>query len=166
MTTVLKALHGNSAALTLTINGLASDTNLLAGRSSAVVDNTTNLSDDELITYVIKTGTSPTAGTSVLIYVWCQLDDTPTYPDAVTGSDANVTITSSNVLAAGAFILAKGLSIDATSNRVYSGYFSLKAQFQDYMPKKWGIFVVHNTAVALNAAGNTISRIPLQYQNV
>lgn len=166
MTTILKPSYGASAALTLTLNSLASDTNLLAGRSSTVVDNTSNLSVDELITGVIKTGTSPTVSTSVLVYVWSILDDTPTYPDTVTGSDANTTLTSTNVQNSGAFKLGAAITVDATSNRNYPFSFSLASLFGGNAPKKYGVYVVQNTAAALNAAGNTVSRIPLQYQNV
>lgn len=166
MTTVLKPSYGASAALTLTLNSLASDTNLLAGRSSTVVDNTSNLSDDELVTGVLKTGTSPTASTTILVYAWGILDDTPTYPDTVTGSDANTTLTSANVQSAGALKLAAAITVDSTSNRTYPFAFSLAALFGGNMPRKWGIYVVHNTVAALNSANNVVSRLPLQYQNV
>lgn len=164
--TTLKPLYGASAGLTLTLASLASDTNLLAGRSSAVVDNTSNLSDDELITGIIKTGTTPTVSTSVLVYVWGVLDDTPTYPDTVTGSDANTTLTSANVQNAGAFKLGASITVDATTGRTYPFSFSLAALFGGNMPRKWGIYVVHNTAAALNASGSGVSRCPMQYQNV
>jgi hypothetical protein len=166
MTTILKPSYGASATLTLTLNSLASDASLLAGRSSTVVDNTSNLSVDELVTIVYKTGTSPTVSTNIFTYAWGILDDTPTYPDTVTGSDANTSITSTNVLNSGAFKLANVVTVDATTGRLYYVTFSLAALFGGHMPKKWGIFSVHNTGVALNAAGNVTSRIPLQYQNV
>lgn len=166
MATTLKPLFGSSAALTLTLNSLASDTNLLAGRSSTVVDNTSNLSVDELITGVIKTGTTPTVSTNIFIFAWSILDDTPTYPDTVTGSDANTTLTSANVKNSGAFKVLGVITIDNTTGRNYPFCYSLAAAFGGYIPKKWGIYVVHNTAVALSASGNTVSRIPLQYQNV
>lgn len=165
MTTTLKPLYGASAALTLTLNALASDASLLAGRSSTVVDNTSGLSVDELITGTIKTGTTPTVSTNVFIYAWGILDDTPTYPDTVTGSDANTSLTSTNVLNSGAFKLGATITVDATVGRVYPFSFSLSALFGGHMPKKWGVYVVQNTGAALNAAGNVVSHIPLQYQN-
>lgn len=166
MATTLKPLYGASAALSITLASLASDTNLLAGRSSAVVDNTANLSVDELITGVIKTGTTPTVSTQVYVYVWAILDDVPTYPDTISGSDANISITSANVLNAGAFKLAASITVDATTGRNYPFSFSLAALFGGAAPKKYGVWVVQNTAAALNASGSTISRIPTQYQNV
>jgi hypothetical protein len=166
MATTLKPLYGASAALTLTLNSLATSSGLVAGRSSTVVDNTSNLSVDELITGVISTGTNPTVSTNVEVWAWSILDDTPTYPDTVTGSDANTTLTSLNVKNAGLFKLGALITIDATTNRNYTFAFSLAQLFGGHMPKKWGIFVVHNTAVNLNSSGNTVSRIPLQYQNV
>jgi hypothetical protein len=166
MTTTLKPVYGSSAALTLTLNSLATDSSLLAGQSSTVVDNTSNLSVDELVTLVLKTGTSPAASTNIFVYAWAILDDTPTYPDTVTGSDANTSITSANVLNSGAFKLADVVTVDSTSNRLYYSSFSLALLFGGHMPKKWGIYVVQNTGAALNAAGNVTSRLPLQYQNV
>lgn len=166
MTTTLKPVYSASSALTLTLNSLASDTNLLAGRSSTAVDNSSNQSVDELITGAIAAGTSPTAGGIIQVWAWGILDDTPTYPDTVTGSDANTTLTSANVQGAGAFKLATTITVDSTTNRVYPFSFSLAALFGGNMPKKWGIYVVHNTGVALKSSGHTVSRIPLQYQNV
>lgn len=165
MSTILKPVYAASAALTLTLNSLASDTNLLAGRSSLVIDNTANLYDDLLITGILKTGTSPTVNTSGMVYAWGVLDDTPTYPDTVTGSDANTTLTSANVQNASAFKLAAAITFDATSNRSYPFAFSMAALFGGNLPRKSGIYVVQNSAAALNASGNIVSVLPMQYQN-
>ena len=167
MTTVLKANPGSSAALTVTaLASLASDTNLLAGWSSAVIDNTSNLSVDEQIAGTILTGTSPTVSTSILIYAWSILDDTPTYPDTIDGTQGAKTLTSANVLNSGAFKLLGVITIDATTNRSYPFAFNIAQAFGGTMPKKWGAFIVHNTGVALKSSGQVVSRIPHQYQNV
>jgi len=167
MTTVLKANPGASAALTTTnLQSLASDTNLLAGWSSAVIDNTSNLSVDEQVTGAIVTGTSPTISTSVLVYAWSVLDDTPTYPDTISGSEGTKTITSANVLNSGAFKLLGVITVDATTNRSYPFAFNIAQAFGGTMPKKWGLFVAHNTGVALKSSGQVVTRIPHQYQNV
>ena len=168
MATTLKPLYGSSAALTVTaLNSLASDTNLVEGWSSAVIDNSSNLSDSETISYVIKTGTSPTVSTNVYVYIWSILDDTPTYPDTIDGTQGAKTLTSANVRDSGAFKLGAVITVDATSNRLYYGAVNVAALFGGHMPKKYGVFIVQNTAAALNASGNVVSRCDVtQYQNV
>lgn len=154
----------STQALTLTTASLASDTNLLAGRASTGVDNTSNVDLDHLLSGTIRTGTSPTVST--LIEVWAysivsQSSGTPTYVDAITGSDANKTMTSANVKYS-ALRLACTITIDNTSNRdYYIPPTSIAALFGGSLPPFWGIFVVHNTAVNLNS-----SQVALQYTRI
>lgn len=166
----IKPLYGSSSSLTVTsLKSLASDTNLLAGWSSAVIDNSTNLSVTEKISYQIKAGTTPTVSTNIFIYVWAALDDTPTptYPDTITGSEGAKTITSTNVLNSGAFKLGAAITVDATTGRVYSGAFDVAALFGGHMPKRYGVFIVHNTVAALDASTQVIERSDVtQYQSV
>lgn len=167
MTTTLKPVYGASSALTTTnLQSLATSSTLLAGWSSAVQDNTTNLSMDELITGTFKMGTTPTVSTIIEIWAWSILDDTPTYPDTITGTESLKTLTSTNTKLAGGFKWCESITIDATSAAVYPFAFSLANAFGGYMPKKWGLWVVHNNVVTWAASGNVITRIPLQYQNV
>lgn len=145
----------SSVALTLTLASLASDTNLLAGRESTAVDNTTNLDVDHMLSGMITTGTTPTVSRTIEVWVYASFktaSGTPTYPDVLDGTDSNETIVSTNVKNS-ALRLAAAITVDATSDRAY--YFapvSIAALFGS-MPKFWGAFVVHNTAVALNATG-------------
>jgi hypothetical protein len=164
--TTLKPSYGSSAALTVThLDSLASDTNLLAGWSSAVIANGTNLSVTEKITGLLKTGTSPTAGTQINVYLWSCLDGTPTYPDVITGSEGAFTITSTNVLNAGAFKLVDCITVDSTSNRVYPFSVDVAQFFGGHMPANYGVFIVHNTGVNLNAT-QVVSRADVtQYTN-
>jgi hypothetical protein len=165
--TTLKPLYGASAALTVThLDSLASDTNLLAGWSSAVIVNSTNLSVTEKITGKLKTGASPTGNTNIFIYLWEALDDTPTYPDAITGSEAQITLTSLNVLNAGAFKFVGSILVDSTASRVYPFTVDVAQYFGGHMPKNYGVFIVHNTASNLDAT-QVVSRADVtQYQNV
>lgn len=167
MSTTLKPLYGSSAALAVTtLASLASDSLLLAGWSSAVIANGTNLSVTEKISGLLKTGTSPTVSTNINVYLWAALDDTPTYPDTITGLEAAKTITSANVLNSGAFKLAYSITVDATSNRIYPFEVDVSSIFGGHMPKNYGVFIVHNTGAALNAT-QVVSRADVtQYQNV
>ena len=150
----------SSVALTCVLTSLASDTNLLAGRASTAVDNTTNVDLDHLLSGVITTGTSPTVSTTIEVWVYSYhiiTTGTPTYPDSITGTDANKSMTSTNVKNS-ALLRAATLTVDNTTARGY--YFapiSIAALFGGTMPPFWGVYVVHNTGVALNStAGNHV----------
>ena len=146
-----KIAYGSSAALTITLASLASDTNLLAGRESTAIDNTSNLYLDYLLSGKVTTGTSPTTGKSINIYV---LMEDSTYPDVLTGTDSNKTITNAQVRDS-SLVLAISMATIATSDISY--YFapvSIAALYGGSLPKKFGVFVVHDTAVNLNSTGS------------
>lgn len=137
---------------------LASSATFVAGRQSTAIDNSSNLYDDAYVSGQVTVGTSPTTATQIQVYVYAAQDQTPTYPDTFTGTDADKTITSAGV-AAGMLRLAGVLSVDSTtSNRVYYlAPFSVAALFGGILPHHWGLFITHNTGVALNStAGNHI----------
>lgn len=167
MATILKPSYGSAAALTVTgLASLASDTSLLAGWSSAVIANGSNLSVSEKITGLLKAGTTPTVSTNIFVYLWAALDDTPTYPDTITGSEGTKTLTSANVRDGGAFKLANVITVDATSNRIYPFSVDVASFFGGHMPKNYGVWIVHNTAVTMNAT-QVVSRADvMQYTNV
>lgn len=152
------ASNADTTALTIGLASLASDTNLLAGRESTAVDNTTNVDLDHLLSGVIRVGTTPTVNTTIEIWVYAAAkiaSGTPTYPDVLDGTDSNETITSRNVLFSSC-ILAKTITVDSTSDRDYFiAPISIAALFGGALPPQWGVFIVHNTAAALNStAGN------------
>jgi hypothetical protein len=168
MSTTMKPVYGASSALTTTnLQSLATSSGLTTGWSSAVIDNTSNLSIDEEITGILKQGTSPTVGTTAEVWVWSILDDTPTYPDAITGSEASgIALTSTNVKYAGAFKFGCLITFDATSSRLYPFSFNLSQVFGLILPKKWGLFITQASGVSLASSGNVVSRIPMQLQSV
>ncbi len=145
----------SSVALTLSLASLASDTNLLAGRESTAVDNTTNQDIDHIVSGMITAGTTPTVSRTIEVWAYASFktaSGTPTYPDVLDGTDSAETITSANVKNA-ALRLVASIVVDATTDRAY--YFapvSIAGLF-GAMPKFWGLFVVHNTVAALNATG-------------
>lgn len=145
----------NTVPLTCVLTSMATDATLLAGRASSVVDNTTNLDLDHLVSGVIKTGTSPTANTTIELWIYAHhliVSGTPSYPDSITGTDANKTMTSANVKAAALIRAPVTLVVDSTSARSYFfAPFSIAALFGGSMPPYWGLFVVHNTGVNLSA---------------
>ncbi len=163
----VKIEYGSSAALTITLASLATDTNLLAGRESTAIDNTTNKYLDVLISGNIRVGTSPTTGKVIEIWAYGSLSDSPTYGDVLDGSDSNETITSAGVKNS-VLKLVHTIETEATSDRDYPfGPIGLAQFFGGSLPKFWGIFAVHNTGVNLNSTGgnHNITYTPI-YQTV
>lgn len=148
-----KIEYGSSAAVTITLASLASDTNLLAGRESTAIDNTSSKFLDYLVAGRITTGTSPTASRNIEVWCYAQLEDTPTYPDVFDGSDSNETITNVGIKNA-VLKLVASIGTTNSSNVAYDfGPVSVASLFGGVVPKRFGFFVVHNTAVNLNSTG-------------
>lgn len=151
----IKVKYGTEVTLTCDPSSLATSATKVAGRESTAVDNGTTLALDYLLGGKITTGTSPTVNKTIQVWVYAEVEDTPTYPDVLDGTDSAETITSENVRNS-AMRLAASIVVDNTSNRTYwFGPLSVAALFGGACPDSWGIFVVHDTGVNLNAtAGN------------
>lgn len=153
---VLKTKYDAEQTLTCTLASLASSTTKVAGRSSAAFDNTTTRALDCLLSGKITTGTSPTVNRTIQIWIYPEVDNggSPAYPDVFDGTDANDTVTSENVRNS-ALRLAATINVDSNSNRTYGfGPVSIASLFGGVMPEKWGVWVVHDTGVALNSTGS------------
>ena len=155
-----------SSALTISLNSLASSPSWLAGRQSTAVDNSVNKYLDYHLAGFVKVGTTPTASTEIRAYVVSMLDDT-TWPDVFGAADAAVTVTSTGV-GSGFLKLAAVMPVDATTTgRVYDfGQVSVASLFGGVCPRKFVVFVTHNTGVALDAtAAGTLSVTPVDTTN-
>lgn len=153
--------YGSTATITASVASLASDTNLLAGIESAIVDNRTDGFEDHILSGKFTTGTSPTA--SRQIEVWAVAWDSNAWPDVFDGTSSTETITSADIKNA----LCKAVAVlptNNTSDRTYSFTgVSMKTVFGGVLPSQYVLFIVHNTGVALNAtAGNH----ELRYQGI
>jgi hypothetical protein len=149
----VKIEYAAASNLTITLASLATSSTWLAGQESTAVDNTTNKYLDYLLSGKITVGTTPTSGTEIRVYVVALLDDS-TYPDVFDGTDSAETVTSAGV--GSAFLrLAAVLPVGATTSNVayYFGPVSVAALFGGACPKKFVVFVTHNTGVNLNSTG-------------
>lgn len=150
--TSVKIAYGSSSNLTITLASLATSSTLLVGRESTEVDNSSNLYSDYLLSGKITTGTSPTASKSIEVWVVAQLDDS-TYPDVFDGTDSAETITSDGVKY-GIVKLAAIITTSSTSDvSYYFGPVSVAAMYGGSLPRKFVVFVTHNTGQNLNATG-------------
>lgn len=156
-------------ALTLTVTGLASlasSSTFLSGWTSAWQDNTTTLADDYLVSGQVTSGTTPTAG-SVRVYAYAQHSDGSTVPAinsaGTAGTEGAFTITDSEMLDA-SLVLLWSSSVDTTTNDVYTmPPRSIKQAF-GAVPRKWALFVAHDTVAALKSTGNAFYADPILYQ--
>lgn len=168
MASDLKIKYASPATITITLASLATSSTRVAGQESTAIDNGTNLYIDALVSGKITTGTSPTVDKQIDIWVYAAHDETPTYPDVFDGTDSAETITSIYVKL-GAIRLLATLFVDATSDRTYwLAPTSVASLFGGVMPRRWGLFITHDTAVNLNATGSNheFKYTGIQYQSV
>ena len=145
--------YGVSTTITCAVASLASDTNLLAGIESSVIDNTTDGFHDIILSCKLTTGTSPTAARR--IEVWAIAWDSNGWPDVFDGTTGSETITSADIKS----VICRLVAAMPTNNTSDRSYFatgiSARQVFGGCLPSKFVLFPVHNTGVALNAtAGN------------
>jgi len=153
----------DTTALTITLASLATSSTLLVGRESTAISNASDLYLDALVSGQIMTGTSPTAGQiEVYVYGYTKIvSSTPTYPNPCTGSDAAITLTAETKMR---LYLADSMTTNATSNVAYGiKPFGVAQFFGNILPARWGIVVVHNTAVNLNS---TSTNHYIHYQGI
>jgi hypothetical protein len=139
--------RGTTTAMTITLASLAFSAT--AGRESTAVDNSSTLAVDYDLGGFITTGTTPTAGN--LIEVWCYGSyDGTSYIGGASGTDAALTPVGTKSL----MRLIQAIPITGTSNVKYTWQCGSVANlFGGLMPVKFGIWVLNNTAVNLNATG-------------
>jgi hypothetical protein len=162
----LKLAYGTASDLTITLASMASDTNLLTGRESATIDNTTALVLDYLVSGKITAGTSPTAARSIEVWAVGSWDGT-NWPDVFDGTESAETITSADIKASVCRFVAAMATANTSDRSYHFGPVSLAAAFQGPLPPKVVLFITHSTGVALNAtAGNHQIRLQPVYQTI
>jgi hypothetical protein len=151
--------YSSNTAITMDLANLGSSATYVAGRESSQIDNTTNKYMDALVSGTISVGTTPTANKVIVVYVWgADTSLATTAIDVLDGTDSAETLTNVGVL--GALRLGAVISVPAaTSDVAYPVLpFSVASRFGGVMPKFWGLYVSHDTAVNLrNTAVNTNS---------
>ena len=158
--------YASAVGITMDLANLASSSTFVAGRESSQIDNaTTNKYLDALVRGSISVGTTPTANTIINIYVWGAFVSLATTAiDVLDGTDSAETLTNTGVL----YSLRPGPSINVIASTSDIAYpvlpFSVAALFGGVMPPFWGLFVAHNTGVALR--NNAVNTNAFQYIGV
>ena len=162
----LKLSYPAASDLTITLASLASDTNLLTGRESATIDNSTSLYLDILVSGKITAGTSPTASRSIEVWAVGSWDGT-NWPDVFDGTESAETITSADIKSSVCRFLAAMATANTTDRTYHFGPVSLASAFGGTLPPKVVLFVTHSTGVALNStAGNHQIRLQPVFQTI
>lgn len=161
--TTATPLYGAKVTHTITLAALASDTNLLAGREGTAIDQKdTDDAIDALVGGMVTTGTTPTAARQIEVWAYGSYDDT-NFNDAITGSDANVTLVTKTLLR-----MLTIIPTNNTSDKAYKwGPYLIAQAFGGIIPVRWGIFMVHNTGVNLNATGgnHAVEHYPVKFES-
>jgi len=159
--TVVQTIYGTSAAITLSATGLASDTNLVAGRAGTIITSTGAV--DYLVSGIVTTSSTGTAARQ--IELWSFVDVSTGYytglSTAYTGTDANATPNQKSNLK-----LVQIIPTTANTSVVYAwGPYSIAQVHGGVVPDSWGLYLVHNSCGALNGAANTqiFQYVPITY---
>ena len=138
----IKDKFGSSTALTLTAASLASSA-AGVGRQSTIVDNTTTRYQRVVVYVKLTVGTTPTADKTMSVYLIRDDNNASNHrTDGAGATDAGLTIKNAQLIGV--------INVDAaTSDTPYHGEFVV-----DLPGPKWGIAIVHDTAVNLNATGS------------
>lgn len=160
MSNRLLSYPGSSALTFTSVNSLASDTNLKAGAESTLFDNSVTLYLDAKLSGEFTTGTTPTVG-QILVYVVAEKAD-GSWPDVFDGTDSAETVTSAGIRDA-CCKLAAPINMDSTSTNVVFPFEagSIAALFGGFMPRKFVVFVVHNTVAAFKSSGHVVTVTPV-----
>jgi hypothetical protein len=157
------ATPANQSVVTHTITLASLGSSATAGREGTAIDN--NSTDDAIDAMVggkVTTGTSPTASKQIEVWLAGSYDGT-SFSGGATGSDAALTPQAEGLLK-----LLTIIPTSSTSNQLYTwGPFSVAAAFGGAMPRKWSVFIRHNTGVALNATGGNheVKHTPIKFES-
>lgn len=158
MATITTTYRASSNLTVTNLHSIASSATWVAGWESGVVDNSSNLDLDILVSGKISLGNSATAG-QIRAYIVAQIDDTPTWPDVMDGTESVETWTTTTIRD-GAAKLGAAIETRAdpgTDDVYWIAPFSVAALFGGVCPKKFVIFVTHSTGVNLASSGNQIT---------
>lgn len=156
-------LWGAVTTLTCTLTSLASDTNLLTGRLSSNANNsvTGDQALEALVGGKVTTGTGPTTARQIEIWSYASYDNV-SFAGGATGTDSGYSAQNKDV-----FKLLTAITTNATSNATYQWGPEPVGRAYGVLPVRWGIFIVHNTGVNLNAQSSLqeVKYIPWKVQS-
>lgn len=167
MSSAIKIAYSSSTDLTVTnLHSLASSQTWVAGWESDVIDNTTNLYTDILMSGKFTITSANNQAGQINWYIGTLLDDTH-YMDVLDGTESTEAFPDTEERDA-ALVVAKVMACDTSAGAIlYSGQFSVASLFGGTLPKKFVNFISVNssttTTAGLAASGNQISWVGSYY---
>lgn len=165
----LKLKYGTAAALTVTnLHSIASSSTWSAGWTSAWIDNTSALALDYLVggEFKVNNGAAPTTGTEIRVYAYASYDGTVSpdiFSSGTEGTEGTATVHDTEQLDAG-LVFLWSTAVDTTTGDVYSMPPRSIARAFGNVPRKFALFVAHNTGQNLHSAGNALYYDPILNQ--
>jgi hypothetical protein len=159
----IKRKYQASANLTVTnLASIATSATLVAGWLSGIIDNTSDLDLDKLITGKVVLGNSATAG-QIALYAIAMLDDSNWPASALTsgtfgteGTGAFKDATNRDSVAM--LVWSAGTRADPGTDDTYQiAASSLAGTFGGVLPAKCVLFLTHSTGVNLASSGHQIT---------
>lgn len=166
MASLRKCVYVATSNMTITLASLATDAALLTGREGTFIDNSSNLYLDYFLSGFITTGSSPSGSSTIEVWVIPETDDS-SWPDVFDGTDSAETVTSTDIkVLSGALWVT--IPTSSTSSIKYPlPKVSLASLFGGICPRKFTVFVTHNTGVNLHStAGNHQITVEGYYENL
>lgn len=159
----IKRKYQASANLTVTnLASIVTSSTLVAGWLSGIIDNTTDLDLDKLITGKIALGNGATAG-QIALYAIAMLDDSNWPASALTSGTFGTEGTgafkdATNRDAVAMLVWASGTRADPGTDDTYQiAASSLAGAFGGILPAKCVLFLTHSTGVNLASSGHQIT---------
>ena len=156
----VQPLYGSSGqAMTITMTAL---TTANTARASTAVDNTSVLYEDVLLFFSVTISATGTISTNAYFnfYGYGSVDNGTTYPEGISGTDGNATLTSPPNL-----VLVAQMNTPAVNKTYTFGPVSFCRLYGcDRLPAKWGIVAVNQAILGGNTA--TITAGSIKYQGV
>lgn len=152
--------YSSPVTITFDFANLASSSTFVAGRECSQIDNTSNLYEDAIIQGTLSVGTTPTAGTRIILFGWGANQSLATTAiDVLDGTDSAETLTNTGVLAS--FRPLAVITVLATTSDIAYPIVCPSVCLRmgwKVLPPFWGFFGAHNTGVnTRNTAVNTNS---------
>jgi hypothetical protein len=148
-----------STAQTMTVTNLHSKaSSTTVGWQSAVVDNTSNLALDALVTVVLDfANTAPANDKCAYVYAYGGVES-GVYTNPASGTEGSITLT--DITSTAQALRLIGTVPYTTQDEVAeAGPFSVALAFGGVLPPYWGVAIMNYSGAALAASGNTVKYV-------
>lgn len=160
----IKNKYGNSADLTVSsLASISSSATWVVGWMSEVIDNTSDLDLDKIVSGKIALGNSAVAG-QIALYAIAMCDDSNWPSSALSagtfgtqGTGTFKDATNRDAVAVPVWSIGTRADPGATDDVYQIGQSSVAGAFGGFLPKKFVLFLAHSTGVNLASSGHQIT---------